>query len=133
MSTHPVDGSAPASRDDVRRFETRMEARFQEVNARLVLHDGRFAAAGDRINQSERRADALSARVDSRFRATDRRFDALDVRLEVLDARIVEWRNEAAALMAENRAAMVKATVWGVASTVLINALLIGGTFLAVR
>jgi len=84
----PGGGAEPPTRDDLRRLELRLDARLQEVNARVVLHDGRFAAMGDRINQNDRRSDALSARIDSRLRSMDRRFDGLETHLDTTDARM---------------------------------------------
>lgn len=78
----------PVPRHELRRLEARLEARLQEVNARIVLHDGRFAAMGDRINQTDRRSDALSARVDSRLRALDRRLDAIEARFDAIEAHL---------------------------------------------
>ena len=83
----PDDGP---SRDNLRRLEARFDARFQELNARFVLHDGRFAAMGDRVNQTDRRLDALGALVDSRLRSVDRRFDGVESRLDQQDARLQE-------------------------------------------
>lgn len=84
----PGDSSVPPTRDDLRRLEARLDARLQEINARLVMHDGRFAAMGDRVNQADRRNDALSARVEARMRSMDRRFDTIDIRLDVLAAQL---------------------------------------------
>ena len=75
------------STDDLRRLGARLDARLQEVNARIVLHDGRFAAMSDRINQTDRHADALSARIDTWMRSIDRRFDTADNRLDWQDER----------------------------------------------
>jgi len=101
MALLPPDISgSPPSRDDLRRLEARLDSRLQEVNARIVLHDGRFAAMGDRVNQSERRSDALSARIDSRLRSIDsrlrsidRRFDGVGNRLDHADDRLQETRD----------------------------------------
>ena len=94
MAVLPPDISgSPPSRDDLRRLEARLDSRLQEVHARIVLHDGRFAAMGDRINQSERRSDALSARIDSRLRSIDRRFDGVENRLDHADDRLQETRD----------------------------------------
>lgn len=82
MSMRAGSGAVPATRDDLRGVEVRLDSRLQEVAARLVLHDGRFAAMGDRVNQADRRNDALSARVESRHKAFDRRFDAVDYQIE---------------------------------------------------
>ena len=76
------DGDEPVSRDDLRRVEARLEARLQEVFARLVLHDGRFAAMSDRVSQADRRADTFRSRLDSELAVVDRRFDGLDSRLD---------------------------------------------------
>lgn len=80
----PGGSSVPPTRGDLRKVEARLDARLQEINARLMLHDGRFAAMGDHINQADRRSDALSARVDARLRSMDRRFDTIESRLDVL-------------------------------------------------
>lgn len=44
--------STGPSADHVRRLEARFDARLQEVHARIVLHDGRFAAMGGRVNRA---------------------------------------------------------------------------------
>jgi len=84
----PAGAADPVPRQELRRLEARLEARLQEVNARIVLHDGRFAAMGDRINQTDRRNDALSARIDSRLRALDRRLDAIEARFDAIEAHL---------------------------------------------
>jgi len=84
----PGGGADPVTRDDLRRLEERFDARFQEIKARIVLHDGRFAAMGDRINQTDRRCDALGARVDSQLRSMDRRFDGVETRLDHVAAQL---------------------------------------------
>ena len=90
MTTGRDDTGAPPTFDDLRRLEARVDARLHEITARLVMHDGRFAAMADRITQTDRRADALSARIDGQFRSVDRRFDALETRIDITEARIVE-------------------------------------------
>ena len=99
MSMLPGNGGAvPPTRDDLRRFEARLDSRLQEINARLVLHDGRFAAMGDRSNQTDRRSDALSARTDSRIRSMDRRFDTIENRLDRLATQLVSIGDDLAAI-----------------------------------
>jgi len=90
MSMLPDGACDPPTRDDLRRLEARVDARLQEINARIVLRDGRFAAVSDRINQTDRRTDALSGRIDSRLRSIDRRFDGIEIRLDQQDARLQE-------------------------------------------
>lgn len=68
--------------DELRLLEARLDARLQEVNARIVLHDARFAAMGDRINQTDYRGDSLSARIDSRLRGIDSRLDHIELRIQ---------------------------------------------------
>ena len=76
---------AAESRPHGRRDDyARIDARLQEIHARWVLHDGRFAAFGDRVNQTDRRFDALSARIDSRMRAVDGRFTSIELRLDAV-------------------------------------------------
>lgn len=86
----PEGGASPPTRDDLRRLEARTDTRLQEVNARIVLHDGRFAAMGDRINQTDRRTDALSARLDSRLRGIDRNFGDIEADMKAVRAGFAE-------------------------------------------
>lgn len=73
----------------------RVEARLQEVNARLVLHDGRFAAAGDRVNQADRRLETLSSRLNERLATVTRRADALDDHSERVEHQLGTWSGQA--------------------------------------
>lgn len=124
----PTNGQPPATGDDLRRLEGRIDALLQEVIARLVLLDGRFAATTDRLNQLDRRADSFAARMDARFGAINARFDSLDTRHDHLDARNADLRAYAKELVSDYRAAMVRATVIGVAGTLVVNASMIGAT-----
>ena len=91
--TQPSNGQRagdadPVPRQELRRLEARLEARMPDVNARVMLHDGRFAAMGDRLNQTDRRSDALSARLDSRLRGLDRRLDSVEARLDAIETHL---------------------------------------------
>ena len=110
MSGGPTNDAARLTRDDLRRFEARMDARLQEVNARLVMHDGRFAALADRLSQTSRRADVLSDRVDSRLRSIDRRFAALDTRLDATDTRSGKARDQLIDALRDHNSAVARRT-----------------------
>lgn len=131
MSVRPAAGEAvPPPRDDLRRLEAHVNARFDEANARLVLLDGRFAAAGDRIRQAERRSDTSSARIDSRLRTVDRQLADIDRHLHTVWTNTSECRDETGDLLREYRAATIRLIAIGVAVTVVANAALTGGFFL---
>jgi hypothetical protein len=101
---------------------------MQEVSARLVLHDGRFAAMTDRINQADRRADAMSARIDARFRTVDRRFDSVDDRLDRSDARLTDTRDTLLDEMRTSRHQHSRTTLLGFAGSTVVMATLCLGT-----
>lgn len=105
------DPSDRLAREDLRRFEGRLDARLQEIAARLVLDDGRFAALTDRLNQSNRRHDVIAARFDSRVRSIDNRLDALDTRLDAADARYLDVRDQLLDALRTNNAAMTRRTL----------------------
>lgn len=86
---------------------------------------------GDRINQADRRSDALSARVDARFGAIDRRFDAVDTRFDLLEARLDDWRNEAAQVTQERRAAGARLALTALVVGALFNLALVVGLYAA--
>jgi chromosome segregation ATPase len=87
--TDPLAGGAdPVPRHEQRRLEARLEARLQEVNARIVLHDGRVCRDGRPGQPGRSTGDALSARVDSRLRALDRRLDAIEARFDAIKAHL---------------------------------------------
>lgn len=115
---------AAATADDLRRLEARVDARLHEIIARLVLHDGRFAAMGDRIDQSNRRADVLSARIDARLLSIDRRFDAPDTRIDLTDARVVDARDELTDALRDYNRALSRTTLVGLALTCVVTAAL---------
>lgn len=124
----PGGGVDPPTRDDLRRIESRIDAQMQEVSARLVLHDGRFAAMTDRINQADRRADAMSARIDARFRTVDRRFDSVDDRLDRSDARLTDTRDTLLDEMRTSRHQHSRTTLLGFAGSTVVMATLCLGT-----
>ena len=124
----PHASAEPLSRKELRQFEARLDARVQEIAARLVLHDGRFAAMTDRLNQAGRRADALAARIDSSFDAVDRRFDSLDTRLDTADARLANTHDELVDLVYGHRAALRRTMILGLTATFLAGGLLAAGT-----
>lgn len=124
MTSHPVEdgGAAAATAHDLRRLEARIDARLHEIMARLVLHDGRFAAMGDRIDQSNRRADVLSERIDARLLSIDRRFDALDTRIDLTDARAGEARDQLTDALRDHNRAVSRTTLVGLALTCVTTA-----------
>lgn len=122
----PGGGADPPTRDDLRRLEARFDARLQEVNARIVLHDGRFAAMSDRIHQSDRRTDALSARIDSRLRSIDRRFDGVENRLDNTDARVQETQDRVLDELRGSRRQNTMTTLLGFAGSTAVTALCFG-------
>ena len=128
MSMLSGGGVDPPNRDDLRRLEARLDARLQEVNARLVLNDGRFAAMADRIHQTDRRVDSLSARIEPRLRSMERRFDAIDTRLDLTDARMVDTRDQLIGEMRESRSQHARTTLLGFAGTSVVTATLCLGT-----
>lgn len=111
----PGGGAEPQNRDDLRRLEARLDARMQEVSARLILHDGRFAAVGDRIDQTDRRCDALSTRIDSRLRGIDRRFDNVEHRIETTDARVQQTQDRVLAELKISQRRQTTTTIAGFA------------------
>ncbi|HEY8545457.1 MAG TPA: hypothetical protein VIL36_10435 [Acidimicrobiales bacterium] len=128
MSMLSGGGADPPTKDDLRQLESRIDARLQEVNARLVLNDGRFAAITDRVNQADRRADALSARVDARLRTIDQRFDAIDQRLDTYDARMADTRDRLLDEIRVTRSHHSRTTLLGFAGSTAVMATLCLGT-----
>jgi hypothetical protein len=63
----------PVGPSDLRRLEGRVNARFQELHALLVLHDGRFPSRTDRHTEADRRTEVRATRTDSRLQTNDRR------------------------------------------------------------
>lgn len=120
----PGGGADPPTRDDLRRIESRIDAQMQEVSARLVLHDGRFAAMTDRINQADRRADAMAARFDARFRTIDRRFDTVDDRFDRSDARLTDTRDTLVDEIRVGRHQQSRTTLLGFAGSTVVMATL---------
>lgn len=128
MSMLPGGGVEPPSRDDLRRLESRLDARLQEVSARLVLNDGRFAAISDRVTQSDRRSDALSSRVDARLRTIDERFDTIDHRLDASEIRMAETRDRLLDEIRTSRHQHSRTTLLGFAGSTVVTATLCLGT-----
>lgn len=125
-----TDGQ-PAPQDpgeELRQVEARLEARIQEIAARLVLNDGRFAALTDRLNEAGRRADATATWMDSSFATIDRRFDTLDTRLDTADTRLTDTHHQLIDRMREHRAALGRTTILGLTATFLATGLLIAST-----
>jgi hypothetical protein len=110
-----------------------VDARLQDVIARLVLHDGRFAAMTDRLNQADRRADTFRARVDSGFATVDRRLGRLGTRLDAHDARHDTTEGEMIDAARRYRAALYRTTVLGLVVTGVASGVLAGGTVWLVR
>jgi hypothetical protein len=128
MSMLPGGGVEPPTRDDLRRIESRLDARLQEVSARLVLNDGRFAAISDRVNQSDRRTDALSSRVDARLRTIDQRFDAIDLRFDASEKGMADTRDRLLDAIRISGQQHSRTTLLGFAGTMMITATLCLGT-----
>lgn len=131
--TSDSDGAVPASAEDFLRFEARLNARLGELMARLVLHDGRFVALTDRLNQHDRRADATSARVDAHFDAVDARFNRVDARHDLLNAKITDWYENSTAELKHHIHAHRRTTLIGFAVTTTINTLMCLATILITR
>ena len=115
--TTDSDGTAPASAEDFQRLEARLNARIQEILASLVLHDGRFAALTDRVNQHDRRAAATAARADARFDAADHRFDRTDARIGMHSEAIATWQKELTDELRHHLQALRRTTLIGLAVT----------------
>jgi len=125
----PGGGVGPPPRDDdLLRLESRIDARLQEVSARLVLHDGRFAAMTDRVNQADRRADTLSSRIDVQLRSIDHRFDAVDKRLDASEARMLDTRDQLLGEIRTSRDQHSRTTLLGFAGSTVVTATLCLGT-----
>ena len=122
------DPTLPPSSDDLRRLEERFTAWVQEIDERLVLLDGRFASAGGRIHQVERRTDAVAAHADSRLRDVDRLFDSIENHVAVTDARVVDTRDQILDRLQEGRTAMFRTTATGVILSLVVSVL----TFVAI-
>lgn len=118
MTTPPPDGSATPAEERLRRHEARVEARFQEVYARLVLQEGRFAAANDRLGQADRKLDVLAARADRHLQDLDHQANALHGRLDTLDRRADDWHRELIDRLNADRRATAHATLLCIATTI---------------
>jgi hypothetical protein len=77
-----VPAHDPATRDDLRKLEARIDARFQAVNARFIAVDGRFATMGDRVKEVEEQTQTLARRFEHRFRSIDNRLDATRTQID---------------------------------------------------
>ena len=76
---HPVTmGVFEEHRQEMKAFETRVDARFEAV-------DKRFDEVDKRFDQVDKRFDAM----DKRFDAMDKRFDAMDKRFDKLEAMLI--------------------------------------------
>lgn len=82
-------------------FETRMLARFDQIDARFNDVDRRFDAVDDRLDGIDRRLDE----VDRRFEQVDRRFEQVDHRFALMEHRseAMEHRLRASFLEEMNR------------------------------
>jgi DNA anti-recombination protein RmuC len=77
-----VSQNEPATRDELRQLEARIDARFQAVNARFIAVDGRFAETGKHIDNIDHEQQALARRFEARFRSIDNRFDATRTQID---------------------------------------------------
>ena len=110
--------TTPSPGDRLRRHEARVDAHFQDVQARLVLQEGRFAAANDRLRQADRKLDVASARTDRRLQDLDHQANALHGRLDALDRRADEWHRALIDRLNADRRATTHHTLLCIATTI---------------
>lgn len=126
----PGGGTEPPTRDELRQLEARIDARLQQVNAKLLLHDGQIAEATGAVERVDRRVDVMSERVESRFRSLNERFNSVESRLDLSDARQQSTHNLVIDLVGEVRnsrrlqARQARLTMAGVAGGSLASATL---------
>lgn len=85
MSELPPPGNTEtASKDDLRKLEARVDARFQAVNSRFATVDRRHASVSSRLDTMEDQWQVFGERVEHRFEAMEDRFDATDHRIDVV-------------------------------------------------
>lgn len=126
----PGGGTEPPTRDELRQLEARIDARLQQVNAKLLVHDGQIAEVTGAVERVDRRVDVMSERVESRFRSLNERFNSVDSRLDLSDARQQSTHDLVVDLVGEVRTVrrmqgrQAKLTVASVAGTSLATATL---------
>lgn len=127
---HSGGGTEPPTRDELRQLEARLDARLQQVSARLVLHDGQITKMGTDIEFIDRRVEVLSERVESRFRSLDERFNSVESRLDVSDTRQRDTHDRVLDLLDEVRVSrrhQAKLTMAGVTCSSVATATLCVG------
>jgi hypothetical protein len=123
----PGGGTEPPTRDELHQLEARIDARLQQVNAKLLLHDGQIAKVGGAVDQVDRRVDVMSERMESRFRSLNERFNSVESRLDMSDVRQQSTHNLVVDLVGEvraNRRQHARLTMAGVAGSSLASATL---------
>ena len=85
----PVGWADVATKQDLATLETRMDARFDRIEARSDVRFGMVDARFDRIEaQSDVRFGMVDARFDRIEAQSEIRFGAVDARFSVLDAKV---------------------------------------------
>jgi hypothetical protein len=74
----------PANKDDLRKLEARMDARFQAVNARFSTVDRRYDGLRGRLDTMESQWQVFGERVEHRLDSMEHRFDAMDHRIDIV-------------------------------------------------
>jgi hypothetical protein len=106
-----------ARKADLQQLETRLDGRFQAVNARFIAVDGRFATLGDRINDIGQNLAALDRSTTARCKEIDRTIDQALAQLDQVQA-------DLAANIAQAHNDLRRIVILGFLGTVLSTAML---------
>jgi DNA anti-recombination protein RmuC len=68
--------------DELREFETQVDARFKAIAARFVMADERFIALGERLDSIQQELQALERRSEARCKTIERRIEASHTQLD---------------------------------------------------
>lgn len=73
-----------ATQDDLRELSSRLDARFEAIDARFEAFDHKFEAVNTRLDALDHKFAAVNTRLD----AIDLKFAAVNTRLDILDSKI---------------------------------------------
>jgi chromosome segregation ATPase len=76
----------PATADDLRQLEARVDARFQAVNARFATVEEGLTVLDDRLDDIDQRLQALAQRSEARCDKIDRSIGTARTRLDHIRA-----------------------------------------------
>jgi chromosome segregation ATPase len=77
-------------KDNQKKFEARMDERFEQVNVRFEQIDKRFEQVNKRFEQIDKKFE----QIDKRFEQVDKRFEQIDKKFEQINKRFEQVDNE---------------------------------------